>query len=240
MQHLELQEIDALTSATIQPATLQQIGSLTKLTYLYIQRLDSVQADTWEVANVLQCLSQLRGLRLWAAGPWPQRRGQQQQQQQQRAAPTTVLAAEAAAELLQPPAAAADAAEYAAAASEEDCGKAGLTSVIASLPHLESLSLSLQGLGSTAAAELGAATGLTSLKLRACGIGSAALAGLAADLKGLRSLFMEYNRQVGDDVLPVLLQQLTELTELDVRYTGVSDAGRQYLQQLTRLQQLQL
>uniref|UniRef100_A0A383WA81 EGF-like domain-containing protein n=1 Tax=Tetradesmus obliquus TaxID=3088 RepID=A0A383WA81_TETOB len=54
------------------------------------------------------------------------------------------------------------------------------------------------------------------------------------------SPFVEYNREVDDDVLPVLLRELTALTELDVRYTGVSEAGRQYLQQLTRLQQLQL
>ncbi|WIA43854.1 hypothetical protein OEZ86_010269 [Tetradesmus obliquus] len=310
LQHLELQEVDALTDTTILPATLQQIASLTQLTYLYIQRLDSVQADTWEVARVLGNLRQLRGLRLWAAGPWPQRRGQQQQQQQQHAEPMAVAGSTAGvadeerrqcdaassqagpARRMQPavpmpgstrgvgvegdghsgavssmagPAghmqqgaqaheqrlsrAAVDASAAAAAAADapvksgdsaEDSSQSSLMAVIAALPHLSSLSLSLQGLGSAAAAQLAAATDLTSLKLRACGIGSAALAGLAGELRCLRSLFVEYNWEVEDDVLPVLLRELTALTELDVRYTGVSEAGRQYLQQLTRLQQLQL
>jgi hypothetical protein len=87
---------------------------------------------------------------------------------------------------------------------------------------------------------LAAATGLTWLKLRACGIDSAALAGLACELKGLRSLFVEYNREVDDAVVPVLLQALTALTELDVRYTGISSTAGAHLQAATRLQQLQL
>ncbi|KAF6249586.1 hypothetical protein COO60DRAFT_1647860 [Scenedesmus sp. NREL 46B-D3] len=283
LQHLELQEVDALTTAALQLTTLQQISCLTKLTYLHIQRLDAVQAGTWEIASVLRHLTQLRGLRLWAAGPWPQHRGQQQQQQQHAAPAAALMAGTTGVCMVDPTqpdagspagmsegcawsvqrvqqqvearerrqstaadgdadvaAAANSAVGAAAAAGSQGCCKASLTAVIAALPHLNRLSLSLQGLGTSAAAELGAATGLTWLKLRACGIDSAALAGLASELKGLRSLFVEYNREVGDEVLPVLLRELTALTELDVRYTGVSGAGGQHLQTMTRLQQLQL
>jgi hypothetical protein len=287
LHHLELQETDVLSSTPLQHATLQQISCLTQLTYLHIQRLDSVEADVWEIAHVLQHLTALRGLRLWAGGPWPQRRSQQQEQQQ-NAAPAAAawlhiadamhigpaasaeyarcvgyarfrqrmqqraeerqqqqpdVAAAAADDDAQTASGAAEdpaAAAAAAAAATEDSSKAGLTGVIAALPHLSNLSLSLQGLGSAAAAELGAATGLTSLKLRACGIDSAALAGLAYELKGLRSLFVEYNRDVDDAVVPVLLQTLTELTELDVRYTGISSTAGELLQAVTRLHQLQL
>ncbi|WIA23372.1 hypothetical protein OEZ85_000135 [Tetradesmus obliquus] len=184
LQHLELQEVDAVTDATIQPATLQQIGNLTQLTYLYIQRLDSVQADTWEVASVLGNLRQLRGLRLWAAGPWPQRRAQQQQQQQQQRHAEPMVTAGST-----------------AGAADEDRRQFDAASSQA---------------------------------------GPAGRRRLAGELRCLRSLFVEYSREVEDGVLPVLLRELTVLTELDVRYTGVSEAGRQYLQQLTRLQQLQL
>jgi hypothetical protein len=297
LQHLELQEVDALTSTTLQHTTLQQISCLTQLTYLHIQRLDSVEADIWQIASVLQNLTAIRGLRLWAGGPWPQHRSQQQELQQ-NAAPAAAawlhiadamhlhpavsveyarcvgyarlrrrmqqqaeeqqqqqdkVAADSAtidehlsagsAEDTAAAAAAEDAgaaATAAAAAGHDRSGKAGLTGVIAALPHLTFLSLSLQGLGSAAAAELGAATGLTWLKLRACGIDSAALAGLACELKGLRSLFVEYNREVDDAVVPVLLQVLTALTELDVRYTGISHTAGALLQASTRLQQLQL
>eukprot|EP00775_Hariotina_reticulata_P002191 gene2191-2509_t len=117
-----------------------------------------------------------------------------------------------------------------------------LAQAIASLPQLGALSLSLPEFGQAASMQLAAAgSQLTSLKLRACSLQDSTLRFLAAKLTGLQCLFVEYNRDLSDGVLQqVFGSNLRQLTELDMRYCSVSDAGKQFLATLTRLQQLQV
>jgi hypothetical protein len=118
-----------------------------------------------------------------------------------------------------------------------------LAQAITSLPQLGALSLSLPDFGHAACMQLAAGgTQLTSLKLRACSLQDSTLRLIAAKLTGLKCLFVEYNRDLSDGVLQEVFgsSNLRQLTELDIRYCSVSDAGKQFLATLTRLQQLQV
>lgn len=179
----------------------------------------------------------MQGLKLWSSGTWPLLRDTSQQQQQ---LPQPQQNDPASSSRYDTSLAAAAAAVLEGADRPSSPASIAVMHAIASLPNLTSVSLSLQNLGHAAAAELAAATQLTSLKLRACGVGDSTIKYVAQNLTNLRSLFAEYNRDISDEVLEVLARGLKQLTELDIRYTSVSEDGKQFLRTLQRLKQLQV
>lgn len=105
-----------------------------------------------------------------------------------------------------------------------------LLRAIASLPQLQSLSLNQFPLG-VSAAELAAATGLTSLKLDECEVVDKAIEVLAAHLSRLRKLSLSWNFRVSDAVLGPIARSLLQLEHLSMCSTRVSEANMQLLRQ---------
>ncbi|MGW4962187.1 TIGR02996 domain-containing protein [Nonomuraea sp. NPDC004186] len=100
------------------------------------------------------------------------------------------------------------------------------------LGRLTGLDLSYLDLGPNGAellATLLRTDGLQALELRYCRIGDAGLAALAASpyLGGLRRLHLQRNRVSAEGVCS--LHRFTELTELDLRYNHIGEAGAEAL-----------
>ncbi|MEV4359482.1 TIGR02996 domain-containing protein [Nonomuraea sp. NPDC049625] len=100
------------------------------------------------------------------------------------------------------------------------------------LGRLTGLDLSYLDLGPNGAellATLLRTDGLRALELRYCRIGDAGLAALAASpyLGGLRRLHLQRNRVSAEGVRS--LHRFTELTELDLRYNHIGEAGAEAL-----------
>ncbi|MER6004833.1 TIGR02996 domain-containing protein [Nonomuraea angiospora] len=100
------------------------------------------------------------------------------------------------------------------------------------LGRLAGLDLSYLDLGPNGAellATLLRTDGLRALELRYCRIGDAGLAALAASpyLGGLRRLHLQRNRVSAEGVRS--LHRFTELTELDLRYNHIGEAGAEAL-----------
>jgi hypothetical protein len=99
-----------------------------------------------------------------------------------------------------------------------------LLAAVAGLPQLVSFWFIRFSVSSAAAAELAAATRLTSLRLDECELSDEAVAVLAASLGQLCSLSLNWNFQLSGAVLGVIAKQLTQLRELALCSTRVGSS----------------
>jgi len=109
---------------------------------------------------------------------------------------------------------------------------------LSKLPSLEHLHFWGPALTNSKMAQIGKITSLTHLALEAGKIGKG-LAHLKA-LKSLRYLSLRGNTNDDIDQFLVHVGELTQLEELDLRDTEVSDAGLAHLSRMTKLKKLQL
>jgi hypothetical protein len=102
----------------------------------------------------------------------------------------------------------------------QDWGMSQLMRCIATLPQLQSLSISRLTLGG-AAVELAAAAALTCLRLQECEISDVVVAAMSVGLKRIQKLSLSCNIQVTPAIVPVIAREWQQLTELALWSTKV-------------------
>jgi hypothetical protein len=187
------------------------------------------EATPSQFAAVLQRLTGLRELKLASLKMMPEQQEQQQQQQLVGNIVPAGLVRPSQADPQPPPAAA-----QPPGASDSN-GMQLLLRAVAALPQLVSFWFIRFSVSAAAAAELGGATRLTSLRLDECELTDEAVAALAGQLGQLRSLSLNWNFALSGAVVGVIASQLTGLRELALCSTRVGSSVQQLREALPGL-----